>query len=307
MEQIINDLFEKHQVRKSKKQKTAFIEYTRQRATELGWESRVERGALGVRNIVVGDPEKAKVIYTAHYDTCAVLPFPNFLTPKSVGLYLLYNLAVVIPIFILMFALFFVSALLEYRFGLNTWLCFALRLVVVFAICDLMIFGPANKHTANDNTSGVAVLFGIMKSLPAEQRESVALVFFDLEEAGMIGSSAFAGKHKEIKNGKLLINYDCVSDGRDLMVLVKKAAAPYRDKLSESFVTNEAMDVDITDKALYPSDQMQFKCGVGVAAFKKTRGGMLYMNKIHTPKDTVFRRENIDFLVESSIKLAERL
>ncbi len=307
MDQIINEIFQKHQIRKSGKQKSAFIDYTKQKVIENGWPMRVEVGTFGAQNIVVGDPEKAKVIYTAHYDTCAVLPFPNFLPPKNIWLYLLYQLVIVIPILIVIYALFFITFLAESNLGLNPLIGNFIRLAAYVGICALLLAGPANKHTANDNTSGVTVLFGIMKNLPAEQRENVALIFFDLEEMGMIGSSSFAGKHKDIKKDKLLINYDCVSDGRDLMVLVKKGATPYQDKLAEAFASNEVMTVEITNKAFYPSDQTQFKAGVGVAAFKRTRRGMLYMDRIHTPKDTVFRRENIDFIVDSSIKLAEML
>ena len=39
----------------------------------------------------------------------------------------------------------------------------------------------------------------------------------------------------------------------------------------------------------------------------KTKGGMLYMDKIHTPKDTVYREENIAYLVDGGIRLTEQL
>ena len=85
-------VFEKYQVRKTKKQKNAFIEYISSLSTKNGYSTHVEKGILGARNIIVGDPEKAKVIYTAHYDTCARLPLPNFITPKSFLIYLLYQI-----------------------------------------------------------------------------------------------------------------------------------------------------------------------------------------------------------------------
>ncbi len=303
MDGIINDIFSKYQIRKTKKQKTAFIEYATQKAIEEGYSVRVEKGSLGVRNIVVGNPDSAKLVYTAHYDTCARLPFPNFLTPKNIGVYILYNIAVVLGFLAVGFVLGVLIGVAEIALGLSADIGLLVARLVYLVFVVLMFVGPANKHTANDNTSGITVLFGIMKALPEEKRDEVAFVFFDLEEMGLIGSASFAKSHKNVKENTLLINFDCVSDGRDVMVLVKKAAAPYSALLSSTFVSNDDITVDVTNKAFYPSDQSKFKKGVGVAAFKKTKGGMLYINRIHTNKDTVYRRENIDFLVQASAKL----
>ncbi len=305
MDKIIEEIFEKHQVRKGKKQKTAFIDYTLNVAKENGYSAQVEKGMLGARNIVVGNPDSAKVIYTAHYDTCARLPFPNFLTPKNFGIYLLYNLAIVLGFFAIAFAVGLVIGVIVGLLEFEPKILEFVPELVFILLFALMLFGPANKHTANDNTSGVTTLFGIMKNLPEEQREKVAFVFFDLEEMGLFGSSSFAGKHKEVKNQTLLINFDCVSDGKDIMLVSKKGAKQFNGLLAEAYKSNGDVAVDIADKAFYPSDQTNFKKGVGVASFKKTKRGMFYMNRIHTKKDTVYRRENIDFLVEGSLKLAD--
>ncbi len=307
MEKIIDEIFSRYQVRKTKRQKTAFIEYTTQKATEEGYSVQIEKGALGVRNIVVGDPDRARVIYAAHYDTCARLPFPNFLTPKSFGIYLLYSLAVVLGFFFVAFAVGLAVGIIEGVLGAEPTIGVEVARLIYIVLLVLMLAGPANKHTANDNTSGVTVLFGIMKALPAELRDRVAFVFFDHEESGLVGSSSFASKHKEVKKNTLLLNFDCVSDGRDMMIYTKKGAKPYSELLASAFVDNGDITVDITGRAFYPSDQANFKKGVGIAAFKKTKRGLLYMNRIHTSRDTVYRRENIDFLVESSVKLTEIL
>lgn len=70
-------VFENFHVRKSKKQKDGFIDYIGKFAEERGYSHRVEKASFGARNIVIGDPASAKAVYTAHYDTCARLPFPN--------------------------------------------------------------------------------------------------------------------------------------------------------------------------------------------------------------------------------------
>ena len=40
--------------------------------------------------------------------------------------------------------------------------------------------------------------------------------------------------------------------------------------------------------AIYPSDQAKFVRGMGVAALKKTKSGLLYMDRIHTGRETVY-------------------
>ena len=67
MTQTTKEIFEKYQVRKSKKQRSAFIEYVKGVASNLGYEVKIEKGSFGSRNIVVGDVDKAKVLYTAHF------------------------------------------------------------------------------------------------------------------------------------------------------------------------------------------------------------------------------------------------
>ena len=308
MTETTKEIFELHQVRKSKKQKTKFIEYTIARATSLEYETKVEKGYLGARNIIVGDVKKAKVVYTAHYDTCAVLPFPNFITPKNFAIYLLYQLLIVIGFFAVSFAIGFgfgfAGAFLKLPESIISFAAMA-----VYWILLLLIFaGPANRHTANDNTSGVITLFSIMERLPECQRNKVAFVFFDLEEAGLFGSMGFASKHKREMRNKPLVNFDCVSDGDNILFAIRKDAAKLSDKITEAFQESGKFKVHAQTKGVfYPSDQANFPLGIGVASLKKSRGGILYMNRIHTVRDTVFEEENIEFLSDGAVRLAKTL
>ena len=99
MTQNTKEVFEKYQVRKSTKQRTAFIEYVKGVCKKYGYEVKTEKGSFGTENIIVGDVDKAKVLYTAHYDTCARLLFPNFITPKNFFIYLIYQLLIVAGFF----------------------------------------------------------------------------------------------------------------------------------------------------------------------------------------------------------------
>ncbi len=316
MTAIAKDILDNYQIRKTKKQKAAFRAYATEVCARLGYTATVEKGAFGVRNLVVGDVDKAKVVYTAHYDTCPVLPFPNFITPKRVDLYILYQLALVV-------AMLIPAVLLGFGMGMgigfiSTWidnpvvaeLVVELAPRVVFiALMALLLFGPANKHTANDNTSGVTVLFAIMAALPADKRDEVAFVFFDLEEAGMFGSSAFASKHKAAMKTKPLVNFDCVSDGETMIFALRKKAVYLKGAFEAAFPATATVDTAVYTKGIfYPSDQANFPQGVGVAALKKTKKrGILYMDRIHTKRDTVYREENIAYLADGAVKLVELL
>ena len=310
MTEISRTILEKYQVRKTKKQKTAFIEFAKQQAEAMGYKCNVERDSFGVRNIVVGDIESAKTVFTAHYDTCPILPFPNFITPKNFGIYLAYQFAIIFPIFLIEFLVGFAAGFLT-AFIPGNLQADSIALLASYAFLVLLMLllfcGPANKHTANDNTSGVNTLFEIMESLPAEDREKAAFVFFDLEESGLVGSSLFASRHKNTMKDKLLINLDCVSDGNNIILAVKKKAKSYAPLLEEAFRGNDLYSVEVLTKGVfYPSDQANFKLGVGVAALKKSKKfNVLYMDKIHTKHDTVYRDENIAFLTQCALKLVK--
>ena len=308
MTEITKEIFENHQVRKSKKQKAAFIDFTVKKSAELGYTAKTEDGYLGAKNIAVGDVESAKVVYTAHYDTCAVLPFPNFITPKNFGIYLLYQLLLTLGFcfvaFGIGFGLGFLGGLVNIPSEVTFWCAYAINFVL---ICSVFA-GPANKNTANDNTSGVTTLFSIMEKLPEDQRDKAAFVFFDLEEAGLFGSMGFAKKHNRVMKNTPIINFDCVSDGSDILFALKKGAAPLKEAFENAFPESDDFKVHVLTKGVfYPSDQANFQKGVGVAALKKSKGGILYMNRIHTVRDTVYEEENIEFLADGASRLIDMI
>lgn len=310
-------VFEKFHVRKSKKQKDAFIDYVKKFASEQGYSAKVEKGAAGAKNIVVGDPEKAKAVYTAHYDTCARLPFPNLITPKRFSIYLLYQLLISAVIIVFLFAVAFAFSLIVKIIGdamalgeeIASLLMRLSWIVAYFLVFYLLMNGPANKNTANDNTSGVITLIEIMQALPADKRDEIAFVFFDLEEMGLLGSSGFARLHKKAMKDKLVLNFDCVSDGETILFAVKNSAKKYIPALEASFIQDGFFNVDIASKGVfYPSDQANFKGGVGVAALKySSKFRVHYMDKIHTKHDTVFSVSNIRFLTDGAVRLTEHL
>ncbi len=292
MTELSKLILSNYQVRKTRKQKNEFIQLLQQELKDR--QITVETGGITkCRNIIVGDVEKAEFILGAHYDTQPVLPFPNFLTPKNIPAYLIYVLFVSLLFFVITLAVMLGAKALFQNNELAS-ICARFTLGILLL---LMLFGPANKHTANDNTSGVITLIEAMHDEDIQKK--AAFVFFDQEELGLFGSSYFAKKHKSIMKDKLLINFDCVSDGDHLMFIYSKPAQAYRNKAEAAFISTKEKEALHTEasKTLYPSDQKSFPCSIGTAAFNKNKFFGYYLDKIHTSKDTVFDERNIEYLV----------
>lgn len=300
-------------VRKTKSQKQSFRDGICDYAEKLGYPVMVERGSFGAQNVILGNPEKAKFLVTAHYDTCARMLLPNFITPCNVPAYLTYQLGLILMIVVGAIALSVVecvalagiAVLLGNHLG-DGWIIF-LGLVApsfigfnVIAIVLLQLFGPANKNNANDNTSGVVTLLEIARTMPENQRHKVCFVLFDLEEAGLIGSASYRKKHKKASNDQLVLNLDCVGDGDHLLMIPSKKLRKDRKKLTSlykacGYFGNKSLLVHEKGAAVYPSDQKHFPYSVGICALNKGKK-LLYMSRIHTKQDTVLDETNVNIL-----------
>ena len=296
-----------YEVRKTKGQKEAFRAFLCRELGKLGYEPRVESGRSLVtsHNVVAGDPEKARVLLTAHYDTCAVLPFPNFITPRNLPVFLLYQLAVAAVIFILAIA---VEVALIMAFDPPLWAAL-LAMYAALAFCIWwMLAGKANRHTANDNTSGVIALLEMAAALPPEDRDAVCFVWFDNEELGLFGSSAFAAAHRRVRADTLTLNFDCVGDGDYLQFFPSRAVKRDGEAmalLEAAFPSRGSKTVEVVRGfGFYPSDQARFRRGVGVAALKKAPLIGYYMDRIHTRRDTVLEEDNVQLLCRGVLRLA---
>lgn len=303
MTELSREILADWQVRKTKQQKTAFIELLRSRLPGAVVE---EGGLAGSRNIVLGDLARAKVVFTAHYDTCAALPFPNFLTPRNIPFYVLFNLFVALVLLAAVWLVSFAVALVSDSF----WLSWLAGMAVVAAFLLLVFCGRPNPHTANDNTSGVVTLLEVWSALDERQRAETAFVFFDNEEAGLFGSAQFAKRHRRAMRDKLLVNFDCVSDGDELLLILKRRAeAAYGEALRSAFRSEGEKTVRAVKASttLYPSDQANFPVTAALAAFRRSPLLGLYLSRIHTPRDTVFDEENIRLLRDGALRLVRTL
>lgn len=304
------EVLSRFEVRKTGAQKEAFRAWLCPMLREHGYEPQItrEKGLTKSRNIIVGDINTAKVLYTAHYDTCAALPFPNFITPRNMLWYGLYQLLIVLGIVAL--GILAEIALLLLWQDAPMWMAIGLVYLVLFFCLWWMLDGKANRHTANDNTSGVITLIEIMLALPRERRQEVCFIFFDNEEKGLCGSGALAKRCKSAQRSALVINFDCVGDGDSLQFFPSKKLKGEAETLAlleGCFATGENGKTSETVRSFgyYPSDQARFARGVGVCALKRNRVFGYYMSRIHTARDTVLDERNIELLCAGAVRLAE--
>ena len=109
---------------------------------------------------------------------------------------------------------------------------------------------------------------------------------------------------------KLLVNFDCVSDGDHFLLgITKKANQKYHVAISRAFQSTQTKHVMLENlkKVYYPSDQAGFPMAVSVAALNYKKPFGYYMNKIHTKKDTVFDESNIVYLTERTIRFIDAI
>ena len=298
----LETLVEKFPVRKSAAQKDAFRQWVvLDAAKSLGYEARVEEnnGFIKSRNVVIGDPETAEVVFTAHYDTPATIGLPNIMIPRNLPLFYGYQILLVGGLLLIALA----AGLLGALAGLSPEGAYWVGWLVYMTLLVMLLAGVANPHNVNDNTSGVAAVLELMERLPEEARSKAAFILFDNEEKGLLGSRGYAKAHPEVQYTRLIVNMDCVGVGETMLVIASKLAAklPAYARLEEALRSHGGREVKFfgTAGSACSSDQKNFKCGVAVVACKKRPVVGYYCSGIHTPKDTFADQGNLDFLAES--------
>ena len=298
---------EKYPIRKTEEQKDVFRKYVLASVSEKGIDARVEKLDKH-NNVVIGNPQTAKTVFTAHYDTPCASLFPNLMTPRNKGLFYLYQFAI---IFIFL-AIALTPAIIIGMGILQSELAYAgIFLTLYFGLFILCFKAFTNKHNANDNTSGVATILTLIEKLSSEQLEKVAFILFDNEEKGLLGAKAYNKAHKTQMQDKLLINFDCVANGKNVVFIAKQKAEEntYYSLLKESFASNGEFDVGFYSlkDSVSNSDYKKFEQGVCCVACKKSKNGVLYTPYIHTAKDVVADVKNIEFLATCSVNFVDKI
>ena len=297
------DVLHRFEIRKTKPQKQAFRDAVQDYAQKLGYIVNIEKGK-GAENVIIGNPLTAKYLITAHYDTCPRSFFPNMVTPFNFAFYILYQLLIVAGFF----AVAGLVSLPVYLITKDDYIAFVVAMAVYWLQLILMMFGPANKHTANDNTSGVVTLLEIARTLPEKERSKVCFILFDLEEVGLVGSAAYRKAHKTETDRQIVLNLDCVGDGDTLHLIPNKKVlsdTAMMEKLSsiQGDWGEKSIRVHRKGFSMYPSDQKHFPLGVAIGAFHHHKLLGYYYSRIHTNRDTVLDMTNVNILRAALITL----
>lgn len=291
------DILTMFPVRKSRKQKQAFRDAVQSYLRDLGYEAKIEKGSFGCQNVVIGDPENAKYLITAHYDTPAGIPFPNLITPCNVVTFLLYQMFILV----IMFGFMALVGLVVVAMTDDSQIAFQAAYASLWIFLGLMMFGPANKNNANDNTSGVVTVLETLRTMPDNQRSKVCFVLFDLEEAGLVGSAAYRKAHKKASENQIVLNLDCVGDGDEIVFFPTKKLRKDHHIMAHlcrcvGHYGPKSIAVRAKGFSYYPSDQGNFPYGVGIAALHRSKWAGLYLGRIHTKQDTILEETNVNIL-----------
>lgn len=302
-EAIVRD----HQVRKGRARKAAFRALVKAEMRKEGVLFREERakGLLENVNLVCGNLSTADYVLGAHYDTCAELPFPNFVAPLNWPLSILFQLGLTAALWLLAA----LPALLCAHLGAPGAVAWIVGGLCCIALTVLMVAGPANRHTMNDNTSGVIALLTLLARLPKEKRARVAVVLFDNEETGLLGSTLFRRRHARVMEEKPLINLDCVGEGETLLLAASKgyrADEALWARTRAAFLPGACEPLPVpAARAFYPSDQLGFKKSLAMATLRRRRFAGPALGRIHTRRDTVLEEKNIEYIVEGLLRLID--
>ena len=295
-----------HPIRNDKKEKEAFRNYVSEEASKLGLLSKLEKTKNNKNeNVIIGDIEKAEIIFTAHFDTPFKALFPNLMLPRNRILFYLYQF---LPVSLILICSYIPANIIANKHFSGDYNILAFEIIfflLYFSLFYLLYFSFKNKKNFNDNTSGCAVLLSIMEKLSPENKEKAAFIFFDNEEKGKLGSKAYYKDHKDFMENKLLINFDCVGNGENILFIESEKAkeSPLYKKIKENVKENENYSLSFFDakSSECNSDHKNFPCSVAVVACKKTKNGILYTPNIHTEKDVEVKEENIQFISDNIV------
>lgn len=272
MKQYQDELTRLFPVRRSAEEKAAFRAWAQEEISGLGFRVRVEENGAGRhQNLVVGDPQKAPVLFTAHYDTPGRALLPSPVMPRNLPLFFLYHLLITV---VLMLVAALVLPLVNGLTG-NVMLARLMWIAAYFALLLLMKNGvTASKHNANNNTSGVATLLEMMAALPEEDRSKAAFILFDNGEKLFTGSKAYAKDNLQVAYTRMTVNLDCVGAGDHLLVVSKNLArrqlafGPLQRALEK--LTDRQVHFFDSKGGVSDSDDKHFKSSVSLCACRKT-------------------------------------
>ena len=296
-------------IRRKPQEKERFRLWLMGTLRELGYQPKLQSRETAlqigghVTNVIAGDPETAKLILIAHYDTALKSIFPPLIMPTRPVSAVLYQaltpVCVLLGSFIVSFALTFVVN------APNATL--PLFLILLVASLLYLRFGPSETNNLSDNTSGVVTLLETAAALTPRYRGEVAVAFLDGGFGGMSGAKGFRAKYPSAKE-KTVINVSCVARGDELLILPSKYSrwnGEVLDAILDSFdgEGNKTVFLKTDGLTYYPSDNRAFRYSFAICACEQLSG---FGRIIHPRSAEKIDIENIEILKTGLCKLAEK-
>ncbi len=285
MDQYAQRITRDYPVRRKAQEKENMRTYLMGQLRALGYDAKLNDCGKAV-NVIAGDPERASILYAAHYDTPLREPLPAILCPTRPVTYMLYQ------------ALTPVLALV---------LCFAVSLGVTFALSlpnltlplFLVLLIGALAYTFFQDVRTA-------EQLTPRYRNDVCFLFLDGGSDNMRGAKGFRKRYPSAKE-KPVLCLDCVGSGDELLILPGKGArwnGELLDAINSSFENSERKTCyDKVDGLVhFPGDQPAFRQGVAVCAVRRVPGFGRFI--CPTGKDNRIDDENLELLSRGHVKLA---
>lgn len=295
-------------VRRKPSEKEKFRLWLMGTLRELGYDPKLQSRETPLQfggnivNVVAGDPEKAKLILVAHFDTGIRSLLPPLYMPTRPLTAFLY--AALTPALVLLGS-FVLSFALTFPFN-APYLTLPLFLVLIVTALLYLRFGPSEPRNLNDNTSGVAALLETAAALTPRYRANVAFAFLDGGFAGMLGAKGFRARYPSAKE-RTVINVSCVAEGGELLILPNKYSrwnGEVLDAILDSFENGEHTTTFLKTDGLiyYPSDNRAFRHSFVICACEKVPG---FGRLIRPLKAKSIDPEKLTLLKSGLCKLAE--
>lgn len=256
-----------------------------------------------VTNVVAGDPETAKLILIAHYDTGLKTLFPPLIMPTRPVTGFLYM--ALTPVCVLLGSLIVSFAV---TFPINApHLTLPLFLLLLVAAMLYLRFGPSETNNVSDNTSGVAALLETAAALTPRYRGEVAFAFLDGGFGGMSGAKGFRARYPSARE-KTVINLNCVAQGDELLILPSKYSrwnGEVLDAILDSFdgEGNKTVFLKTDGLIYYPSDNRAFRYSFSICACTSLSG---FGRIIRPKKSESVDDENLMILKNGLCQLASK-
>ncbi len=299
-------------VRRKAAEKEKFRIWLVAKLREMGYHAELQSGESALQagghttNVVVGDPENAKIILSAHYDTGLRELLPPIICPTRPVTGTLYQ--ALTPLLALIGS-FLIALALTFPFNAPQ-LTLPIFVVLLFSALAYLRFGPSETRNENDNGAAVAVLLETAKNLTPRYRSNVCFVFFDCGAQANQGARAFRRRYPVTKE-KSILNLDCVGQGDEILFLPSKYSrwnTELLDFINESFAELEmpagkAVFLKTDGLVYYPSDNRKFRYSTAVCAVKKVSG----FGRCIAPRSSGAADEkNISILSAGLVKLVMR-